>query len=62
MSRGVNYDKRTSRWTAQVTANGRTYWLGRFDTESEADAVVADFRAHYDDTNLRESQQPKEDA
>ncbi len=42
--RGVAFDKRRGKWTAQVKVNGRKHYLGGFDTEEEAAAVAADFR------------------
>lgn len=42
--RGVSYDKRTNRWTANVVINRQNHWLGRHDTEEEAGRVAAEFR------------------
>lgn len=36
---GVAFDKRRNKWTAQITRNNKSYWLGSFD--SREDAIVA---------------------
>ncbi|MGA2322269.1 MAG: AP2 domain-containing protein [Sedimentisphaerales bacterium] len=33
---GVHFDKRRSQWAANIRNNGKTIWLGRFDTEIDA--------------------------
>lgn len=33
---GVWYDKRTSKWAAEIMINGKKKWLGRFKTKEEA--------------------------
>jgi hypothetical protein len=33
---GVSFDKWTGRWYASIKTNGKTIWLGRFDSEIEA--------------------------
>jgi hypothetical protein len=43
--RGVHFDTETGRWRARVKHEGRTYNLGRFDTEDEAGAAASAFRA-----------------
>lgn len=45
--RGVSYCKQTKRWIATATVNRVCHWLGRHDTEEQAAAVAADFRAKH---------------
>jgi len=33
---GIHRDKRTGRWKAQIRAQGKDIWLGRFDSEIDA--------------------------
>lgn len=33
---GVTWDKRHNKWQSQITSNGQTKWLGRFDNEQQA--------------------------
>lgn len=44
-SRGVSQDARTGKFRARVQVNGKRSWLGEYDSESEAAAVVARFWA-----------------
>lgn len=37
--KGVTYDPRDGRYDARLTINGKTYYLGRFDTPEEANAA-----------------------
>lgn len=34
--RGVRFRKERGRWSAQITVNGKTFWLGSYDNEIEA--------------------------
>lgn len=45
--RGVGFCKKTGRWTANVTIDRQVHWLGRHDTEEEAAAAAAAFRARH---------------
>jgi len=38
--RGVYWDKKARRWTAQVALNGQSYHVGYFDTIPEAESAV----------------------
>lgn len=38
--RGVHWDKRAKRWTAQVAIDGKSYHVGYFDTIPEAENAV----------------------
>lgn len=38
--RGVHWAKRYTKWEAQVKHNGRSIYLGRYETVAEAEAVV----------------------
>jgi len=45
---GVHWHRKSGKWQAQVTLNRKHFYLGVFDSEEEAAAVSADFRArHY---------------
>jgi hypothetical protein len=33
---GVHFDKRRSQWATSIRNNGKTIWLGRFDSEIDA--------------------------
>jgi hypothetical protein len=43
--RGVHWHKPRRRWTAQARFDGKTHYLGLFDTPEEADAAVKACRA-----------------
>lgn len=43
--RGVTLDRRTGRWRAGATINGRQRWCGYFETEQEAAEAAVAFRA-----------------
>lgn len=45
--RGVTWDKERRKFRAQVMLDGRYRTLGRFDSEDEAGAVAAKFRAEH---------------
>lgn len=45
--RGVSLCKQTGRWTATVTIDRHCHWLGRHDTEEQAAAAAAAFRARH---------------
>lgn len=45
--RGVTWDKQTGRWLSYATVGGRMRNLGRYDSEEEAAAVSATFRAEH---------------
>ena len=45
--RGVSWDGRRGKWKATVTVGGKTYHLGRFDTEAQAARCAAAFRAEH---------------
>ncbi len=34
--RGVRFRKERGRWSAQITINGKTFWLGSYDNEIDA--------------------------
>ncbi len=34
--RGVRFRKERGRWSAQITVNGKTFWLGSYDNEIDA--------------------------
>ncbi|HEV8525455.1 MAG TPA: NUMOD4 domain-containing protein [Terriglobales bacterium] len=34
--KGISYDKRSGKWRARIQVNGKTTWLGRFDTPEDA--------------------------
>jgi len=38
--RGVSFEKRTGRWCARAWVNGKTRWLGTFDTKEGAENAV----------------------
>jgi hypothetical protein len=40
---GVSWDKQSNKWEARKTIDGKLYWLGRFDTETEAHNAVLKF-------------------
>lgn len=42
--RGVSWDSATKRWTAQIQHEGKTHYLGQFDTAEEADIVATSAR------------------
>lgn len=45
--RGVTWDKSRSKWMASGTLNGRRTTIGRFDSEDEAGAYAAAWRARH---------------
>lgn len=45
--RGVCFFKRTGKWVASVTLNGKSHHLGYFTDEEEAARVAAAFRAEH---------------
>lgn len=44
-SRGAFFDKRTRKWFARISHNGKRYFLGRFPSQQEAIAAIAEARA-----------------
>jgi hypothetical protein len=42
--RGVHFDNGTGRWAARASIEGKTYYLGRHDTEDEAATAIIAFR------------------
>lgn len=46
--KGVHLDKRSNKWIARLTRNGKRVYLGRFDTAQEAHAVCIAFVTAHD--------------
>lgn len=46
--KGYHYDKRRKKWRATRMVDRRPIQLGMFDTEEEAKAFVAEYRANID--------------
>lgn len=42
--RGVSWNKRLRKWTAQGQLNGKRYWLGSFDSEAMAAEAAREWR------------------
>lgn len=40
--KGVRFCSFTGRWAAAISAHGKSHWLGRFDSETEAHRAYAD--------------------
>jgi hypothetical protein len=45
--RGVIWHKQARKWRAEAKLNGRTNYLGLYDTPEQADAIVRSFRAEH---------------
>ncbi len=44
---GVTWDKENQRWRVSFWRQGKSYWLGRYDTEEEAGRVAMEFSRTY---------------
>ena len=55
---GIHWDKQTGRWKAQIRAQGKDIWLGRFDNEIDAarayDAAAKKYHGEFARLNFPE--------